>query len=126
MAVFKIITSRPIEKKDFDHKPQLDVQLLSGKLNVGDDFVLYETHHPFDVIIRKIEDKGDYLTLHINCAVSYEGWHVGTIVDTNNSEAGQKYGYRTRDAEMLYHPDVLKKYNGKPSFIEKIMKLFKF
>ena len=73
MAVFKIITSRPIEKKDFDHKPQLDVQLLSGKLNVGDDFVLYETHHPFDVIIRKIEDKGDYLTLHINCAVSYEG-----------------------------------------------------
>jgi len=27
MAVFKIIGFRPIEKKDFDHKPQIDVQI---------------------------------------------------------------------------------------------------
>jgi len=51
MAVFKIIASRPIEKKDFDHKPQLDVQMMSGDLKVDDIFVLYETHHPFEVII---------------------------------------------------------------------------
>ena len=50
MAVFKIIASRPIEKKDFDHKPQLDVQIISGNLNVDDEFVLYERHHPFNVI----------------------------------------------------------------------------
>ena len=127
MAKFKIIASRPIEKKDFDHKPQLDVQLLSGNLNVGDEFILYETHHPFDVAIRKIENKGDFITLHISCAVPYESWHVGTMVDTDNPEAGRMYGYRTRDAERLYHPDVLKKYDGKTStFKDKIIKLFKF
>ncbi len=126
MAVFKIIASRPIEKKDFDHKPQLDIQILSGNLNVNDEFVLYETHHPFSVIIRKIENKGDFITLHISCAVRYEGWHVGTVVDTENPEAGRKYGYRTRDAERLYHPDVLGKYDGKASIKDKKLKLFKF
>lgn len=127
MTIFKIIASRPIEKKDFDHKPQLDVQIISGNLNVGDEFVLYETHHPFRVIIRKIENKGDFFTLHVSCGVGYEGCHIGTVVDTENPESGRKYGYRTRDAEKLYHPSVLKNYDGKTLFFkDKLRNLFKF
>jgi len=78
------------------------------------------------VIIRKIENKGDFITLHVSYAVRYEGWHVGTIVDTDNPEVGRKYGYRTKDAENLYHPDVPKKYDGKASLKDKVIQLFKF
>ncbi len=108
MAIFKIIASRPIKKKDFDHHPEFDVEMLSGDLKVDERFTLFETHHPFEVIIRNLENKGDFLTLSISCPIRYEGWHVGTIVDTENPEAGCKYGYRTKDAKKLYHPDVLK------------------
>jgi len=124
MAVFKIIASRPQTIKDFDHHPEIDVEIISGDLKVDDSFVLYETRHPFEVIIRKIE-KGELITLSISCSVSYEGWHVGTIVDTENPEAGQKYGYRTRDAKELYHPDVLNGDN-KPSIKDKLKDLIKF
>lgn len=95
MTEFKIIASRPIAKKDFDHHPEFDVEIISGELSVNDRFVIYETHHPYEVTIRKIEDKGKYLTLSINCPVRYEGWHVGTIVDTENPDSDRKYGYRT-------------------------------
>ncbi|QTA80670.1 Uncharacterized protein dnl_29810 [Desulfonema limicola] len=110
MAVFQIIASRPIEKKDFDHRPELDVKMISGELKVDDTFILYETHHPFEVIIRKLENNDNFITVSVSCSVRYEGWHVGTIVDTENPEAGRKFGYRTKDAAQLYHPDVLKKY----------------
>lgn len=105
MAVVKIIASRPQKIKDFEHHPEFDVEIISGDLSVGDRFVLWETRHPFEAIVRKIL-KGDVVTLSVSCSVSYEGWRVGTIVDSNDPEAGRKYGYRTRDAKHLYHPDV--------------------
>ncbi len=115
MAVFKIIASRPIKKKDYEHHPELDVEMISGELKVDDRFIIYETHHPFEIIIRKLEKKGAVLTLSISCPVRYEGWHVGTIVDTDHPESGRKFGYRTKDAKRLYHSDVLKGNDGSNS-----------
>jgi hypothetical protein len=115
MAVFRIIASRPQVIKDYDHHPEFDVEIIEGDLNQDDRFILWETRHPFPVIIRKIA-KGEVTTLSVSCSVSYEGWHVGTVVDTNNPDAGRKYGYRTRDAKQLYHPEVLRKYEGSDEY----------
>ncbi|MBF0227870.1 MAG: hypothetical protein HQK76_20680 [Desulfobacterales bacterium] len=106
MAIFKIFFSRPKIIKDFNHHPEFDIQLISGSLKAGDRFCLYETHHDFWFTVLEVK-KGTVLTIVVDRSISYFNWHKGTIVDTENSEAGRKFGYRTRDAQRLYHPSVL-------------------
>ncbi|MFH2047409.1 MAG: hypothetical protein ABIK92_19955 [Pseudomonadota bacterium] len=106
MAIFKILFSRPKIIKDFDHHPEFDIQLVSGSLKAGDKFCLFETHHDFWFTVLEVR-KGPVSTIVVDQSISSINWHQGTIVDTENPEAGRKFGYRTRDAQRLYHPSVL-------------------
>jgi hypothetical protein len=119
MAIFRILFSRPQIIKDFEHHPEFDVQILSGSLEVEDKFCLYETHHQCWFTILEIK-RGPVSTLVVDKPIRYFNWHQGTIVDTENPEAGYEYGYKQRDAQYLYHPDVLKGLNSQEKSIPQV------
>ena len=87
MALFKIIESESINgSKEPNLRSIFKIELIKGELNEGDIIRLYETHHPIDFEIKKIEINAIYTSK----AIPWNNWNHGTIVDTENIKLAMK------------------------------------
>ena len=91
MAVFKILGSEPQAEKRFDSHPHFEIEMISGTLNVGDRFVLYDTHHPcnYDIVSVTPADAG--IRIEVRQVIMWSDAWKGAIVDTDNPKAAQQY-----------------------------------
>ncbi|NQT39515.1 MAG: hypothetical protein HQ581_18610 [Planctomycetes bacterium] len=107
MATFKILKSRNYNDKLGKIRSEFVVELLDGEIEPGDRFRLYETHHYTDYTVYSVESPDKSCVVYAEPDLWYEGWHEGSILDTNDLESGRKYGYGGA-GKLLYHPDALK------------------
>jgi hypothetical protein len=91
LAQFRILASR---STDDDKVADFDVVFLQGNLLVGDEFVVYETHHPVKCKIIEARAVGEWITLRCQITMRF-GWEnhwAGSIVDTQ--AAGRPAAFR--------------------------------
>jgi hypothetical protein len=95
MARFKIVGSR---QTDHPNQTDFDVVYLEGTLTTGEEFVVYDTHHPIRCKIIKSSASGNVTTLRCNMkrGIGWENQYEGAIVDTQA---------KSRPAAFRYHHD---------------------
>ena len=91
MALFRILDSSPQQEKRFDHHPYFDVEMLSGALDSGDRFVLFDTSHPCRYEIVSIEPVGTAVRLRVRQPIMWRGAWKGAVVDTEEPDAARQY-----------------------------------
>ncbi len=84
MATFKILKSMPQAEKRLDCYPLFDVELLDGSLNVGDRFVLHDTHHPCNFDIESIAPHNAGLRLEVRQPIMWPDAWIGEIASTED------------------------------------------
>ena len=106
MARVKIVKSRNCRDDTGKDECEFVVEILEGDLVPGDQFRLYETHHFTDYTVLSLNPLEDTCVVRAKPDLWYEGWHEGSILDTQNLEAGIRYGSGGA-GKHLYHPDAL-------------------
>lgn len=107
MARFKILKSSNCRDGSASRESEFVVDVLSGALVVDDKFRLYETHHYSDYTVRSVRRESDKIVIRCQPSVWYDGWHEGSVLDTDDLKSGLKYGFGGA-GQLLYHPDALK------------------
>ena len=92
MTVFQIKSSRSAESGEL---AEFDVYVTDGELIPGSEFVLFETHHPCNFVVEKVNANGELTTIQVQGVVPWDNRWRGAIVDTQNPDAAKKYGYNS-------------------------------
>lgn len=90
MAIFSIIKS----KVNTNNKVQFTVIIEEGSIQSGDNFVLYETHHPIAFTVEEIIKDSEHTTLVCSGSLPWEGAYVKHRVDTNNPNVAKLSAYK--------------------------------
>lgn len=88
MAQFHILSCRRVDSTHTD----FEVRLTLGSLAVGDRFRCYDTHHPVDYRIERIDNHDDRQTLHCDGWIGFDEQFTEAILDTEQS--GRPAGFR--------------------------------
>ena len=95
MSKFKIISSiKDKNTKPFEGKAKFKVNLIKGKLNIGDSFTAYDTHHPIIYNILDIIDEDNFTILICNPGLGYEKQFEGTFINTQGKSKIEKFYYK--------------------------------
>jgi len=79
------LTFGPKERANWDEVAYKVVARLKPGVTIqiaGDQFRLYDTHHPCDFTILCVKEKGDQCTLVVKESISWDNKWSGTVVDT--------------------------------------------
>ena len=79
MPIFKIIASRRGTEPD---NAEFEIEPISGKVAVGDEFRCYDTHHPIEYRVRAIQNSAEKITLSCVGFFGFDEQFVGAIIDT--------------------------------------------
>ena len=87
MARFKIVDSVK------GPPPYFSISDLEGDLNEGQEFILYDTHHPCRYTIKSIVRDEQPLVMYVAQYIPWNHAWQNAIVDTDNPEGGKRYGH---------------------------------
>jgi hypothetical protein len=90
MTVFQIKSSRSAKSGKL---AEFDVAVVSGEVSPGCEFLLFETHHPCNFVVKQVKNVGELTTLQVHGIVPWDNRWRGAMVDTENPDAAKKYGY---------------------------------
>ena len=92
MTQFRIVGSRKAHEPDI---ADFDVIYLRGTLNPGNEFIVYDTHHPIKCTVLESTSKDNKTTLRCRMylGLGWENQFADAIVDTEAKKRPEAFGY---------------------------------
>jgi len=96
MAIFKVLNQRELERKSSAETSTfcLVVVPIDGQIEPGLEFIGYDTHHPFTVVVRSVQE--DDATLLLACEATwpvYEHIFDSAVVNTSGTMRHERFFY---------------------------------
>ena len=73
------------------------VQPILGEPQVGDMFLCFDTHHPFEYQVREIQATAEHTRLICSGRLGFEEQFTGAMVDTSFKSRPEAFRYDSRE-----------------------------